>query len=44
MTEHILTPDEIAYMRDELAKGFPHLNVSVEMREDTLYVSALPPR
>jgi hypothetical protein len=29
-------------MRDQLAAEFPHLSVSVEMRDGTLYVEAVP--
>ena len=38
----IPTPDQLAWMRDELAEQFAHLSVSVEMREGTIYVEAVP--
>jgi hypothetical protein len=39
---HTLTAEQRAYMRDQLAEEFPHLSVTVDMRDGALLVEALP--
>ena len=38
----IATPENAARLRDELAEQFPDLSVSVELRDRTFYVEAVP--
>ncbi len=37
-----LNREHAAWMRDELAEQFPDLDVTVEVRDRTFYVEALP--
>lgn len=42
MSAPAFTPSQLGWMTDRLAEEFPHLSVSVELRDGTLYVDALP--
>lgn len=38
----IPTTEQLAWMQDEMAAEFPHLTVSVEWRDEQIYVEGLP--
>jgi hypothetical protein len=47
MTTTSATPENAAWVRDQLAarfphEQFPHLSVSFELRDGTIYVDAVP--